>query len=136
MLRVIIILLLKCGPTGNLKTPKLNSHIGYRRKMMSNSFLPVYHQDLILESMLFRVSLPLRSSRHSPLKSGDHSKLQNSPMSNFCHSRSTISLLHMDATKPIRKESLELMAALISTPRIRNSVHMDVNSNGKLKKVQ
>jgi len=42
----------------------------------------------------------------------------------------------MDATKPIRKEPLELMAALISTPRIRNSVLMDVNSNGKLKKVQ
>jgi hypothetical protein len=42
----------------------------------------------------------------------------------------------MDATNKVRKEIQESMEVFILTPRIRNLVHMDVNSNGKLKRVQ
>lgn len=116
--------------------PNLSSHTDWRSKTMSNSFLTVYPQDLILESMLFRVSLPLRSSRLSPPNSEDHSRLQNSPMSNFCHFKSTTLLLHTDATRLARKEIQELMEVFISTLRTKSLAHMDANSNGKLRKVQ
>ena len=136
MLKVILMSPLSSGPTSNCLKAKINCDIGCQRVKMSSSSTSMFHQDLILESMLFRVSFQLRSSKLSAPKSEDHSKHQSSPMSISCHFRNTTSPLSMDAINTIRKEMLESMALFILILRIRSLVHMDAKPNGKLKKEQ